>query len=456
MVKHHLGVRRNMSADEYASKINFDKLLAFIAPCLPFAALGFPLSVTLPDYYINEIGLSLASVGFVFMVVKIIDLLVDPVLGFWMDRTQTRYGRFKVWISLCLPVLLLGTGFIFLAPKGANVYYLGLWLLVIYIGFSMAALSQAGWASVLTDDYNERNRIFSAWQVANILGIFIIIFVPILVMNILGGTLRQSVEAMGYTIMVMLPITIGLALWRVHEPKSMANSHDIKLSDYFAMFKFANVRRLLWADLWLGLAPGIMGVLFFFYFIQFKGLTRQDCNIALASYFLGGMIGAPIWVLLSKAFDKHKTLIIASIIFVFIYALMAFVPPKSPLLSAAIIFAAGMPYAASLLLTRSMMADIGDQIILESGQDHKGTLMAILSATTKLGYALSVAILAALDYVGFDNKATQNSPESLQWLQAFFIGLPIVFLLCGAWSLRKYDLTSNVHKTIINKLKSNA
>ncbi|ESQ89602.1 hypothetical protein ABAC460_12090 [Asticcacaulis sp. AC460] len=417
------------------------QMLAFIGPCLPFAALGLPLAVILSEYYASEIGLSLGVVGAVFMVVRLFDIFVDPLVGWGMDKTRTRWGRFKLWMFICLPILFVSTGFIFLAPAGVSPIYLGCWLIIIYIGFSIAALSQSSWGSILTDNYNERTRIFAWWQMANIVGIIAVLLIPILVMNVMGGSKTLAVQAMGVFIMVLLPVMIGIALWVVPEKISNTSAHDVRLSDYFRMLRRPNVIRVLLADLWLGLAPGIMGALFFFYFIQTKGLNREQCNIAMFLYFFAGLVGAPIWNWASKKYNKHRTLIASSLIFAVIYAGLGFLPEKNFPVTAGLVFLAGIPYAASLLLTRALMADIGDEVLLETGHDHKGTLMAILSATTKLGYAFSVLTMSALAALGFDNRVETNSTEALMWVQIFFVGLPVAFLLLGALAMRSYNLT---------------
>eukprot|EP01042_Synura_sphagnicola_P013457 gene13457-17073_t len=116
-------------------------MLAFCGPCVPFAALGLPIVVTLPEYYGTQLQLG-TIVGLVFAIVRCLDIFVDPPLGHWMDRTRTKLGRFKLWMLICLPILLVSTGFIFLARMGVNATYLGGWLFVLYVGFSIAALSQ--------------------------------------------------------------------------------------------------------------------------------------------------------------------------------------------------------------------------------------------------------------------------------------------------------------------------
>jgi GPH family glycoside/pentoside/hexuronide:cation symporter len=65
-------------------------LAAFAAPCLPLAALGLPLVVYLPEYYVSDLGLSLSVVGAAFLLVRLADIILDPILGGVMDRTRTR------------------------------------------------------------------------------------------------------------------------------------------------------------------------------------------------------------------------------------------------------------------------------------------------------------------------------------------------------------------------------
>ena len=441
-------------ADNVKPQVSFGRLLAFIGPCIPFAALGLPIVVTLPEYYGTELQLG-GIVGLVFAIVRCFDIFVDPPLGYWMDRTRTRLGRFKLWMLLCLPILFVSTGFIFLAQIGVNAVYLGSWLFVLYVGFSIAALSQSSWGSVLSTDYDERSRIFAWWQVGNIAGIILVLLIPVIVNSVLHYPYVMAVQIMGLFIMITLPLMIGLALWIVPEKVSNASTHDLKLSHYFDMWKRRNVRCILWADLFMGLAPGVMAALFFYFFEETKGLVRGQSNIAMFLYFVAGIVGAPIWVLASKAVGKKASLIISSVIFAGLYGAMYFAPKGNFYVCAAMTFANGIPYAASLLLTRALMADIGDEVLNETGHDHKGTLMAILSATTKIGYAISALTITLVGVLGFNVKHPDASPaSSLVWLQALFIGLPVLFLVLGAWAMKDYDLSRQRHAAIMADLKA--
>lgn len=441
------------SGGSETDKVPFGRLLAFIGPCVPFAALGLPIVAILPEYYGTQLQLG-AVVGIVFMVVRCFDILIDPPLGYFMDRTRTKLGRFKLWMLICLPILFVSTGFIFLAHKGVGTIYLGLWLFVLYVGFSIAALSQASWGTVLSTNYNERSRIFAWWQVGNIFGILMAAIIPVAAQS-LGYSYNLGVQIMGLFIMLTLPLSIGIALWRVPEKVSNTSTHDLKLSHYFDMWKRKNVRCILWADLFMGLAPGVMAALFYYFFEEAKGLTRMQCSIAMLLYFVAGIAGAPIWTWASRRLGKHTALIWSSVLFAALYGAMYFAPKGNFIVCAMMTFANGIPYAASLLLTRALMADIGDEVMLETGHDHKGTLMAILSATTKVGYAISALTITLLGLLHFNVKNPAASPPgAVIWVEIFFIGLPVIFLILGALSMMRYNLTPERHAQIMSELKA--
>jgi Na+/melibiose symporter-like transporter len=114
------------------------RLLApFASASMPVAALGVPLTVYLPNYYASHIGLSLASVGLAFTMVRLIDILFDPLIGVAINATHTRFGRFRPWMTAGAPLLMLAVFMIFMAQPGITTIYMVGWLLVLYAGFSM-------------------------------------------------------------------------------------------------------------------------------------------------------------------------------------------------------------------------------------------------------------------------------------------------------------------------------
>ena len=128
---------------------------------------------------------------------------------------------------------------------------------------------------------------------------------------------------------------------------------------------------------------------------------------------------------------------------------MAFIPAGNFNVAAGALFLAGVPYAAGLLLTRAMMADVADEVRLDTGEDRMGLLFSFLSLTTKLGYAISVGSLVILEWSGFQEKLGRANPETAQWtLQGLFIVLPTLLLVASAVVLQRYPLTPTRHAEI--------
>jgi Na+/melibiose symporter-like transporter len=222
---------------------------------------------------------------------------------------------------------------------------------------------------------------------------------------------------------------------------------------YLALFGKKTVRKLLFADLLLGVAPGITGALLFFYFESIKGFDRGASQIFMVLYFMAGLLAAPFWSWLAVRLGKDRALQIASVAFAVLYALVGFLPTGNFAVTAVGLFIAGLPYAAGLLLTRAMMADVADEVRLETGDDRMGLLFSFLSLTTKLGYAISVGVLIILGWVGFDQTpGAANGSIALTTLSILFLAVPTVLLFASAWVLNRYPLDAPRHAEVRARL----
>jgi len=417
---------------------------AFSGPCLPLAAFGVALPVTLPEFYATHVGLELGVVAAVFMAVRLIDIVFDPFIGWGMDKTKTRFGRYRPWMIVSTPILMLSALMMFvLVQPGAGPAYLFAWLLVLYLGFSIGTLGQLGWAAVLAPQYDQRSRVYFWWQVFNIIGVILVLVLPTVVVQTGIGTYADGV-------LIALPVTIGLAMVAVPEPMNVGAPPHGGPKAYLALFGMKTVRKLLIADLLLGVAPGITGSLLFFFFGQIKGYDHTQASLFMLFYFVAGLVGAPIWAWLATRIGKDKALAVASLIFAGLYIAATLVPGGNFALTAVVMFIAGLPYAAGLFLLRAMMADAGDEVRLETGVDRTGLMFSILSATTKIGHVVALIPYLILQWVGF--KALPgpegNSEFSLLALQILFIAVPGLLLAAAAWVLKGYPLTPKRHDEI--------
>jgi len=433
-------------------------LAAFAAPCLPLAGLGLPLVVYLPEYYVSELGLSLSMVGAAFLLVRLADIILDPILGGMMDRTRTKIGRFRPWLAASAPVLMIAAYALFMARPGIGPIYLWASLVVCYLGYSMAVLSHTAWGAVLSPDYQQRSRIYGWWGAGNVVGMILVLLLPPLLAKVFAGDHAAGIQAMGWFIILLLPLTFVLAIVVVGETNVPPVKHKAGLRQYLALIQRPAVQKLLAADLLMGLAPGMAGALFFFFFERIKGFSKADAGLLLLIYFVAALLGSPIWPALAKKVGKHKALAIASVIYAVVQVASVFTPNNQggfalnapTLLGMVILVLAGLPYSAAPLLVRSMMADVGDEERLHSGIDRTGLLYAVVNGTVKLGYALAIGVFLLLAQLGFDPKV--HSVQGDNALIALYAVAPALLGLLVCAIILRYPLDAAAHAEIRRQL----
>src|SRR5450755_1342760 len=104
---------------------------------MPLAMAALPLYVHLPKFYGDHLGVNLALLGGVLLALRLMDGVIDPVLGVLSDRGGAR----KRWLLLAAPLLALGMIALFtpLARTEASlVVWLSLSLALVYGAFSLA------------------------------------------------------------------------------------------------------------------------------------------------------------------------------------------------------------------------------------------------------------------------------------------------------------------------------
>lgn len=434
-------------------KVALSRIIAFSLPSLPLAALGLPLVVQLPAHYSGNLGLEIGLVGLLFMLARIADIGVDIGIGLGMDQTRTRFGRFSPWLLASAPVIMIGSWFLFMAQPGVSALYLIAALFVTYVGFSMGSLSQMSLGATLSDDYHERSRVFVFWQIFNVIGMLAALAIPVIIINVMKGTPIAGIQGMGWFIISLIGVTALVAAFFAKEQQPKAQPKKTNISDIFGLLRSKACRSLLTADLILMYSSGVTGGLFLFYFDAIKGYGTQSQALLLI-YFVAGLVGAPIWTILARRTGKHISLICACIFAAVTQPLLFFVPAGNFVLTACAMAFAGLVYTSAAYLLRAMMADVGDEDLLQTGQDRTGLLYALVTLTGKAGYAFAVGTtFFALSLIGYDAKlGNQNTPEALAGLSILFLGLPTVMSLIGAAFLISYPIDAKRTTELQNQI----
>lgn len=409
------------------------RLLAFASPAAPIAAMGLPIAVYLPPFYATEMGLGLATVGWVFMLARFWDVFTDPVLGLLSDKYRTRWGRRRHWIVASLPVMLVATYMLFIPTAPVTATYLLMWMVILYIGWTLLTLSHMSWGAELTPDYNERSLVQGWREGSLILGMLLVLITPA-VIDYIGpedvGTAR--VAAMGWFVIILLPIAVLAAVTLVGERDVPEPKHVPFREAIGVLLRNSPLRRLLAADLANGIGSGTMAALFIFVAADVLQMGAWSSAILLA-YFAAGVIFVPLMIKLSYIFGKHQTLAASAVLNGLGLPLIYIVGPGDVLMM--VIFTAmfGINLGAGSFLLRSVMADVADHDEVETGNQRTGLFFSLLTMTGKVGAALAVGVTYYLiDTFGFVPRG-DNTQAALDGVRATFVWLPtLMYFAVGA------------------------
>lgn len=421
-------------------KVSAWSIAAFASPAAPLLALTLPTVIFLPPYFVTHLGLPQALVAGMFLAARCFDIVLDPAIGSWQDRTQSRFGRRRIWLATACAPLMLFIWIVFdgLSPGDSGVAA-ALSVFALYLAFAFMMVAHLGWAGELIPTYHGRTHVLGAVQTASMIGQVVLLALAAVVTQGFGGSDADAVHWMGWTLIVMLPLTIAAALM-VREQQIPPQPHLSFAAAIKTVFSNRLARRVLLPDLLLGITQGVSGGLFLFYFQYVLGFERESQTL-VAIFFVSGLLGVPIWWALARRIGKHKALQGA-----FAYATLAtFLIPVIPHgnfpVAAGLMLIGGLAQGGGVLLTRSLMADVVDDDELRTGSRRSGVYFGLLLTTSKLGLAAGPAAFGALQWFGFNAAlGAANTPEALGALGAAFIGVPILMGVCAILALNNYPL----------------
>jgi glycoside/pentoside/hexuronide:cation symporter, GPH family len=433
-------------------------LASFAAPCLPLTGVGLPIVVYLPPYYASTLGLDLALTGILFSAVRWIDLPLDVLFGHMIDRTKTRFGRFRPWMVIGGLVMMLGLALVFFAEPGLSPLRAFMGLLLMYTGYSAAQVAHTSWGQALSTDYHERSRIFGWWQGANMIALISLLAVPPLA-NALGPrwglepSSALGIHAMGWVLLaLMLPALLAVSSGVPDGAPVHAAPHG--WADVKAALKRPLVQRLMLIDLLASLPPGFGGALLVFFFEAARGFSDGDAKLLLLFYFAAGLIGAPLWGWVARRTSKHMAVAWAIGSYALLHMALVLVPASNFWTAALGMVLAGIPAVAPPFLVRAMLADVTDAETLDSGHSNAGLYYAVLVGVQKIGFAIPVGLAyIVLDAVGFDAKlGAANTQSAIDGLVLLFLVPPVISALGASWLARGWTIDRDAQQRIIAEL----
>jgi Na+/melibiose symporter-like transporter len=423
--------------------------LVYSLPAAPLAALGLPLYAFVPTYYTETLGLPLAAVGFTLLIVRLFDAISDPVVGVLADRVRPRIGRRKFWFGLSLPVAAIAALMLYAPPDGATTLWLGLWGVMLSLGFTLAMVPYAAWGAELVADYRGRTSLAAMREALTLVGTLIAIVLPFAVGSH-AGTSLPGLGFLGAFVAVALPLAGMLAIWKVPEPE---RQHSVTTMAFGAaigaLARNRPFRRLIVAFFLNGFANGIPATLFL-YFVSDRLALPEARGPLLFVYFLSGIAGIPLAAWTAGRIGKHRAWCWAMLAACMAFGFAPMLAPGSLYTFAAICVFTGLMLGFDLALPPAIQADVIDEDTAASGEARGGIYFAAWGLATKASLAASVGLVfPILAAFGFEATAgAQNVPSALAALAVTYSWIPITLKICAVSLMWNFPLDENAQKAL--------
>jgi GPH family glycoside/pentoside/hexuronide:cation symporter len=409
-------------------------------------------------FYTDVVGISPAVAGSLFLAVRILDAVTDPIMGGLTDRTHTRWGQFRpylLWLAVPFGVISV---LAFTTPDLSNtgkIVFVSVTYALLMLAYTAINIPYSALGGVLTADPKERVSVQSYRFVFGMLGGLIVAGLTLPMVEWFG----EGDTAKGYQMSMLSMSIFGSILFllcfagtkeRVAPPVEQKSSFT---NDLKSLWQNDQWRILCIAGLFLLTGQVLRASLAIYYVRDYLG------EPSLVTWFLTvGMIFSILGCALSQKLAKHVCKIKAYIALQTIAALLCIVSylvGPDDIIAAFVLFALWnffLQMATPLLWAK--MTDTIDYGHWKTGVRITGMVYSAVVFFIKLGVAIGGALAGwALAYYGYQADAELTN-ETRQGILISFTVYPAIGSLLVAWVMRRYTLTSERIEQINKELAS--
>ncbi len=417
------------------------QLMLFGLPEFAVYLAVIPVTLYLPFFYSRDLGLSLTDIGLLLMVARISDVVTDPLIGALSDRTKTSWGRRKPWMVAGTPLMMISAYQLFSPSGEVTNSYLLIWSMLLWFGWTMINIPYYAWGAEISDDFDERTRITGWRQAFGFAGNISVLLVPVTASQLFGygGVAKESLVIIGGMALVLLPLLIGLTVWKLPERDTAERAPQPIIRNLRFMLSNGSFLVLFFGFTLMSLGTTMIGTLFMLFTTFAMGLEEQAQPILLA-YFAINIVGLPFWVWLSRRIGKREAWLTGTMVMTIATPTYLLLSPGDLVAFVLITAVIGFAGGNFLALSMSMKADVIEIATRRKRDNIAGAYVAIWSLGAKMTQALAVGIsLPLLGWFGFDPR-TDNGPDEINALRVTIALLPPALYLAAILTIVRYPI----------------
>ena len=407
----------------------------------------------------------------IILVLRIAELFVDPFIGNIIDKTKTRWGRFKPWVLggaviAAVTLAILFTDFGGLTVSNPTLYLIIFAIVYFIMDIFYSAKDVAIWSMIpaLSFDSHEREVTATVARIGSVFGgqMVTVIVMPVVLyfsINQNGGagdpTGWFAFACIGGGIATLGAIILGLG---THEQDNALRENKEETSAKDVLKVLTKNDQLLWmaiAYLVYGIGINIVNNFNLYYFIYVIGDATKFSILGVINTVIG-LLAVAAFPILTTKFSRRK--LFFSSIAVMTAALVLYAMSGTNVTLALI--GAGLftlPQALIFLVVLMTITDSVEYGQLKLGHRDEAVCLCVRPLVDKFAGAVSSGIIGlAAIWVGMTGGASASglTADNMMRLQMIMFASPIVLMVIGALIYRaKVTLTEQEHARIVEELE---
>ncbi len=412
------------------------------------------ISLYLLYFYTNVMHLNAGAVSIMFLVTKFIDGVSDLIVGYLIDKTNTRWGKSRPWILFGAIPFGVTAVLAFSVPdigQTGMLIYAYVTYILLSTSYTIVNIPMASILPALSEDPHERTVLASCRTFFSSVGSTVVSAFALTLVDKFGN----GNEALGFRIVMIIFGVIGCLVFFFcffnTKERVMVQAEKVSLK--------ANISCLLHNGPWKLFALNIVwffggyviqasAVIYYFtYVVQNVAMVQIVATITTLVPIVTNLL-APFFV---KLTSKRNLMIGGSAVHAGGLLIIFFGSTNVPvLIGGAVIAAAGYGLKGSMHF--AMQPDPVDYGEWKSGVNTAGTLSAVNGFIGKVGMAIASSIGAALlQFGGFDAVLSVQSATAQSYITTMYIWVPIVMNIATIITMMFYNL-DKIYPQIIKEL----
>ncbi len=407
-------------------------------------------------YLTDTLGVAAGIAGLAVAIPKFWDVIFNPIVGGWSDRTNSKMGPRRPWMlagALLLPAFFI---ILFSVPAGLEPNVSAVIVAVVFLlAASAYALFQVPYVSMpaeMTSDYNERTSVVAFRIVALTLGILLSgTMAPVLVNAGGGGYTGHTLMAVVIGAFMCITMLIAVVGTR-RAPRSAVPSGSASLlvawraarsNAYFMPLWGAFVLQALANAAMLATVP---------YVATYILNNSEAQSVLFAALVAPAILVMPLWNWWGKRSGKTRGYVIASVLY--LVGVVGLLGVRALPFAGVIGLVAlmGIGYAGMQLFPLAMLPDTVSVDEARSGQRRSGMLTGLWTAGETAAFAIGPGLVGlVLGLFGFVSSSggggTVQSDEAINGIVVALAVLPAVAMALSLFLISRYRLTHDVLET---------